>query len=498
MFSTIYCIIVFTDEMATGGSDASSEGRSASSSSSKKKVFGFQTNIDIPPEAVGALTFAGGALVGAVILYGVKKIYNYMSTPKPDNIDKDSAEVMPLNSPSNEISAETTPNIPEITYNDFSDEPHLKPETLSNEDPESGDDPSEGSVKDSEGEESSNDGKEGRQVDKNLHDSLLHYYNSYVHIPSENMHEAVSIVESIKERFNMYMHELLPNFCILGLHGTGSAMEGLQAVYPEQFDMLISLTLDSDVWQLVDAGQTVLRAHGYWLIRRKNLEFFTLGSSQYDKFMIGEYLSPNKVKMAFQDFTNRVGKWSSEWKVQANVIGTAVELTVIYGQGQKLKVDFRPSVVMDNVQVIAKPHPLCQTDRTYDNFWRQSFALQELDKMHTAKENGCQGMCVKILKAIRLNHPDQLGHLPSYIFKTIVLHLLDAEEDWMEEAMSERFLDTLKFLEECLKVHQLPHYFSSELNLLQGVDPIAQDMIRDFVTHIIEQHQFQWLLKTEY
>ena len=476
------------------------------------------TSKDAFAASVG-ITAAG--LVGVALLYGAKKLYDYISTkkPPPKKLEDEDEDVEARRRRRRAELSQTGDNVSqeEVSLMQISNYSMGDPAIPSI------------NIVSPLSESSFNSAA-------SLHDSLLEYYTSYVDIPEIDQALALTVVEDVKESVHYILEELMPGIPITGMSNIGSSAEGLNVVLPDLYQVVLQLNLDPKLWELVDAGETLLGAHGYQMVKRTHLEFFSRGVTPYDKFLIGEYLSPQKVKTAFLDTTNRVNNWGSRFKIQSAVIGPSVKLFVMYGgkdgeqEDKTITVELIPGVRLDGSLVLATTHDgTHQLEKPgYANLWMHSFAEAEYKYLTAWKPPtstsaspinttvpkeivdsvpnshvdgpvaGCQLVCLKLLEAVRLNHPAQLGFLTAYCTRTIVMQLLDMEDSWHQEELSERFLDTLKALEEALRTHRLPHYFCPKLNLLQDLDPVTLDNARQFITAIVGNNQFPALLKTNY
>ena len=508
------------------------------SSGSKKDKTGDESSKKL--SALGtSLVFTGGAMIGAALLFGIKKLYDYMS-----ETEKTSPPVSPKGSPKR--SYDGSHRLQRSALSDFSGE-----STLSTTLP---------SPRSEEQISPSSDGVASVMSLGSLHEALLDYYAIYVNVPEDDLSLAKTVVEDVKESFAAMVEVLMPNHPLVALVDIGPAAEGWKVIRPDEFEVVIHLALDPQVWELVDGGQTLLAAHGYWMVKRTHLEFFSRGTKPYDRYLIGEYLSPTKVKTAFLDMTNRVSNWKTRYVIKSSVVGPAIKLTVEYGleeQRKRLTIEFTPGVRLGDTEVISSSHLKSNVDHCYENLWLQSFGQQEIETVtswrpptilekelenntetfvklseiegensHLSEcevnskemefeeihrqttqpelspaeftEHGCQLWCLKILEAVRLNHPAELGVLTPYALKTVLLHLLYTEDVWCKGQLSERFLDALKTIEDYFKTGRLPHYFCPHINLLENAHPTTLENGREFLAYVIGNNRFPSLLKTTY
>ena len=329
-----------------------------------------------------------------------------------------------------------------------------------------------------------------------LHANLLSYYSSDVDIPESEMQRAVEIVEEIKHLLWSCLPNMLPNHPVKELKFAGSAAEGSHAVRPTDFDILIMLTLDSNIWDIIDAGPTLLAAHGYHIVKRTNLDYFLRGATAYDKYLVSDYLSPSKIKTVLMDIVNRIN-WGNRYKVQPAVVGNEVKLDVFYGSVEpkkRLEITFIPAVQLDSTLVVANGPLHDENYKSYDNLWQRYPLDEEITKL-TTPVHGCQLMCLKLLKAIKLKHAVQFSAVSRTALKNAVLLTMDQEEEWSEAALGERFIDVLKTLEDNLRSGRLPHHMNQNYNLLEGLNEMDLNTTADFITNIFGEGNFSWLLK---
>ena len=324
-----------------------------------------------------------------------------------------------------------------------------------------------------------------------LHANLLTLYSSDVDIPESEMQGALEVVGEIKQMFWSCLPNMLPNHMIKDLRFGGSAAEGSHAVRPTDFDILVMLPLDSSLWEIIDAGPTLLAAHGYHIVKRTNLDYFLCGAVVYDKYLVSDYLSPSKIKKALMDVVNRIN-WGNRYKVQPAVVGNDVRLDVFYGNEEtkkRLEITFIPAVQIGSTLVVANGHLHAENYASYDNLW-ELYHLKDEIEMLTTPPHGCQLMCLKLLRAIKMNHPAQFSCVSRTALRNAVLLTMEREDDWSEEALGERFIDVLKTLEEYLRSGRLPHHKNPKYDLLEGIS--ERDLIgaAEFIASVFGEGDF--------
>ena len=305
------------------------------------------------------------------------------------------------------------------------------------------------------------------------------------------MQAALEVVGEIKQVFWSCLPTMLPNHPIKDLKFGGSAAERSHAVRPTDFDILVMLALDSSVWETIDAGPTLLAAHGYHIVKRTNMDYFSRGAVVYDKYLVSDYFSPSKIKKTLMDIVERIN-WGTRFKVQPAVIGNDVKLEVFYGHGEVtnvLEITFIPAVEIGSSLVVAHGHRHAKEYASYDNLW-ELYHLEEEVMMLTTPSHGCQLMCLKLLRAIKMTHAAQFGAVSRTVLKNAVLLTMGQEDDWSEESLGERFIDVLKTLEDYLRAGCLPHHRNPKYNLLEGVNQRELLGAADFITGAFAEGDF--------
>ncbi len=335
---------------------------------------------------------------------------------------------------------------------------------------------------------------------EHLQSSLLTYCSSTVQVPQADLDEAVTVVEDIKKQFLSCLSTMVPNHQIRQLEFAHSMAEGSYAVQAVDFDILVMLTLDPDSWQVIDAGLSLLAAHGYRIVKRVNLDYFSRGATVYDKYLVSDYLSPSKINKELMDLTNRIN-WGTKYKIRPAVVGGEAKLDVFYGKEAKkhLEINLTPAIELNSVLVIAKAHPQSDTQSSFDNLWQECHLVEETRKL-TTPSDGCQLTCLKVLKAVAFYHSEQLGVLPGSVLKNAVLLTMDQDDDkeWSEESLAERFADVITTLGNFLRAGVMPHFRNPHLDLLSTVAPLDVQTSADFLAAIIEDRTFVSLLTSPF
>ena len=299
-----------------------------------------------------------------------------------------------------------------------------------------------------------------------------------------------------------HLKETCPSLGIGQLMHTGSFYEGLKVIAPDEFDVMMPLMLEPKMWELHNGKASLCGAAGYWFVRRTKREVFPLGASPWDMSLARGCLSPSKIISRFigliQKGINRLGS-TSEYVIRLRKSGPAITLDVTYDGHKRLSIDLVPAVSAGGVCVVAKEHPsalqlFCDPD--FKNLWRRSYSEEEKDKLRKMDlYGGCRLKCLRIVKAIRLNHHQQFGMLPSYVYKTLLFHLVDMEDEWHQEALAERVINMFETLKECLRCGRLDHYFDHDVNLFGGCSSASLNDLACYIDRIVRRNNWSSLVQ---
>jgi len=491
-------------------------------------------------ELLNILSLSGATLFGAVALFGVKKLYDYLSvrdtcivqSPNSNNncmfvnhstskqsLNKliDLSPSIPDVIPRKEIFSpdipypedegyidEKTKNIKKLEKLNFEKEETLSIASVLDE-PE----PCSKFYKNS-GSTITNDNKlvnnledpfyfdlnEFNPRSTKLMDCLIKYHDQFMKTNESLLINRLQCVQEMKELFTDYYLELLPNHPIFKLQDLIDPTDPLHINSDNHFTVFIPLHLVSDQWELLDAGHTIHGSPGYSLLKRIQLAFFTQGTVPYDKYIIGGHLSPVNVKTAIRDMTNRVAKWGSFNKVQAAVFGPLIQLKVKYCYNDEITIDFVPKITIRNESIISIPHPFCNTNETLSVLWTQCYMKEENEKLITMYPNGCQLCLVQILRSLNTVH-EELEIFTSKVCVSVVLHMMEQVEAWEEHFLGERFIETLLYITEHLQLGKLAYYFNPSYNLLTEFTSSSIALASNILDNIIKSDKYEILLNID-
>ncbi|XP_048846546.1 mitochondrial dynamics protein MID51 [Brienomyrus brachyistius] len=302
-----------------------------------------------------------------------------------------------------------------------------------------------------------------------LQEQLWSFYRRRVAIPSEEQATARRAALDICAELRAFLRAKMPDMPLREMYLSGSLYDDLQVVTADHAQLMVPLVLEKNLWSPVPGEDTIMNVPGFWLVRRENLEYFPRGSSYWDRCVVGGYLSPKAVLETFEKLVAGSINWPAIGSVLDYVIRPVVptetlSLEVQYETDRRLYVDFLPLLVMeDGVSLIAKPHRWAER---HENLWRQSFRAAETAKLRALDQEdaGCRCLCLKVAKAVcRLN--PALCRLSSSQLTNALLLLSEADGDWTQDALADRFLELLRALVGHLEAGRLPCALSPKVNL---------------------------------
>lgn len=197
------------------------------------------------------------------------------------------------------------------------------------------------------------------------------------------------------------------------------------------------------------------------------------------------YFHPEKIqnwldKLA-QDWNENTSRFADAARVRTQRNGSAVEIVIRdTNRGGSVTAQMIPCLkVPDDTMGDRFYVPYAFQESTQSELesntersvlWCRTFSLKERDIVSTldrSNSSTCRLECLRILKFI-VRSDRKLRVFEYYLIKTAFLHYAAIESDWQMDQLGERFLCVLRFIQECLKRKELPHYFLPNVNLLKG------------------------------
>jgi hypothetical protein len=274
---------------------------------------------------------------------------------------------------------------------------------------------------------------------------------------------------------------------------SGSGYEGLQVIQPDNFDIFLPLKLNSANWVLVNCAESSLHTTGYFLVKRIGWATCQFGSSPWDRYLDGNYLSPQRLCKHLHGIL-QFGLDGVE-NIQDCYLSNHI-LSVFVESG-KLKINVIPKIKFGETCLVFRAHPLVRSHNMegLKNLWQHNFAEQESDLLKSFDElGGCQKDCLKILKAISLNDASFLHHIEPYVLKTLLFHLSFQEDFWERETLPERVIDSFMMLRDFLQQGRLPHYFKPSVDLLENKTDVFKENLLNYIQEICATNRISSLL----
>ncbi|XP_064643637.1 mitochondrial dynamics protein MID49-like [Lineus longissimus] len=303
----------------------------------------------------------------------------------------------------------------------------------------------------------------------NLSDQLNDYLENYVNISQDELQNALRLVALIEVQLRDAL--ATTNLPLDQFIHTGSGYEGVQIIQPDNFDVHLPLRLNPALWELVNCADSSLHTAGYHLVKRIGWDTGQFGSSPWDRYLDGTYLSPQKLckhlhgvlQFGLDGIEN-----IQDCILSNNILSVFVQCSEFWSN--EMKVNVIPLIKMGETSVCARAHPLVKSHNMegLKNLWQHNFGNQESDVMKSFDEDGgCQKDCLKILRAMSLHDESFLHQVDPYVLKTVLFHLSCQEDFWERETLPERVIDMFMTLRGFLEQGRLPHYFKPSIDLFE-------------------------------
>ncbi|XP_019397473.1 PREDICTED: mitochondrial dynamics protein MID49 [Crocodylus porosus] len=298
-----------------------------------------------------------------------------------------------------------------------------------------------------------------------LQEKLLSYYNNRAAIPEPEAALGRQLAKDVCVELQNFLQNKYPELPFGGMVLSGSLLNDLQVVAADHVDFLLPVALEAALWQLIPGEDTVVKNPQCWMIRRTDLDYFPRGSSPWDRFLVGGYLSSS----ALGEMIHKMLETSVNWPVIGSMLECVIRPTVA-SEDLKLEVEhcrvqlnvaLYPVVRVEDKVLLAKP-----PRGLVENLWQQSFYAAEVSRLKhlDAGDSGVRQLCLKIWKAVCRDHPS-LGRLTGSHLTHVLLHLSEVERDWAEATLATRFQQMIEELVGYLERGFLPCYFDSRINL---------------------------------
>ncbi|KAM4698040.1 mitochondrial dynamics protein MID49 [Rhinophrynus dorsalis] len=298
-----------------------------------------------------------------------------------------------------------------------------------------------------------------------LQERLLDYCTHGASIPGELTEVGRQLALDIMAELQVFLNAKLTELPFSALQLGGSLGSCLPVTCLDHACFILPLVLEPELWTLLPGQQTILNDPQLCMVKRVDLEYTVRGSSPWDKFLVGGYLSSRTIVESLHKTIDSLN-WPAistvlECTVRPNIASDDLRLEVQHPDVQ-MTIRILPLAYIKNMVLLTH----CSSKIPAENLWQQSFYkeeirhLQELD----SADAGVRQQCIQILKGICRDCPS-LRQLTATHLRHTILHLGNDSCDWSEAALADRFLQVVEELIGYLDKGFLPCYFDGKVNL---------------------------------
>lgn len=335
---------------------------------------------------------------------------------------------------------------------------------------------------------------------------LENYYTGYV-LPNEERQQAER--EELKPFKTFFMKFVRKQGKNLPIQNAFFAGDRSQVTIVKAYDastkvLVLPIEMNPHTWEYEDARHSVLKAPGYFLVRRINLDFIPKGQDPWDQFLVGNYLCPAYVLRHLQRL---LGSSINEFCKQFP--GEEPSVTV----EAKIDAKIGPMLVTLTSSPFSPRTSCTMEDDEYDevesmelnlrpdtNLWMWCFNEFVLEMLHEldGSDGGCRMKCLAIMEVLRVNN-SKLQVLSNAHLLAIMYIACIEETEWDEQMLAERFFDILVILTRCLSDHDLPHPRDQSVNCFLDLPSWALQRMRKWLKSIIKNpRKISGMLKHKY
>uniref|UniRef100_A0A8C5PQT4 Mitochondrial elongation factor 2 n=1 Tax=Leptobrachium leishanense TaxID=445787 RepID=A0A8C5PQT4_9ANUR len=299
-----------------------------------------------------------------------------------------------------------------------------------------------------------------------LQEQLLHYSTHRASASGSQEQLGSHLVLDIMSELQDFLRAKHPHMPFSALQLGGVFGSCLSFSCSDHCCFSLPLALEPDLWQFIPGHETILNDAQFWMVRRTDLEYAARGSSPWDRFMVGGYLSSRTIVESLHRSIMVCINWPAigamlDCIIQPVIAPNDLKLEVTHSK-LKLIIHILPTVAMGDVMLLAHHHP----NAPGENLWQQSFYKEEIRRLQELddEDGGVRRLCFRILQEICRDNPD-LSLLSAAHLRNAILHLSDSTSDWTEPQLADRFLQVIGELIGYLEEGVLPGYFNSRANL---------------------------------
>ncbi|XP_013927007.1 PREDICTED: mitochondrial dynamics protein MID49 [Thamnophis sirtalis] len=310
-----------------------------------------------------------------------------------------------------------------------------------------------------------------------LQEKLLSFYRDHVYVSETEKAVGKQLAEDIRVELQSFLKNKSSDLPFGNISLSGYLCDDLVGQHQLEVVFNLPLVLEDHLWHLIGGEETLLDNPWYGMIKRSSLEYFTRGSSPWDKFIVGGYLSSNSINDALLKTLVASVNWP--------VIGSLLDCIVRPSMApRELKLEVRHEQVLLDITLC----PVVETEgKTFlatfsgeavENLWRRSFYAAEVSELKEldAGDGGIRRCCLLILKATFEKHPFW-SRITGSDLTHVILHLSRTETDWSEAVLAVRLQQVLEELVQYLAKGSLPCFFDERVDLLSRLLPEEIDEI---------------------
>ncbi|EPY87768.1 mitochondrial dynamics protein MID49 isoform X1 [Camelus ferus] len=303
-------------------------------------------------------------------------------------------------------------------------------------------------------------------------EKLLAFEQDHVTIPVAHVALAKQLAGDVALELQAYLRSKFPALPFGAVVPGGPLFDGLQAGAADPVRLLVPLALEPGLWSLVLGTDTVARDPRCWAVRRTQLEFRPRGSSPWDRFLVGGYLSSR----VLLELLRKALTASVNWPAIGSLLGclirprVASEELLLEVQHERLELTVAVLLAVTGAQAGDRLLLAWPLEGLAGNLWLQDLYPAEAARLRAldAGDTGTRRRLLLLLCGVCRGH-SVLWRLGRSHLTQVVLRLGEEEADWAEEALGERFLQALELLIGSLEQASLPCHFNPCVNLLDGL-----------------------------
>ncbi|XP_072453193.1 mitochondrial dynamics protein MID49 isoform X1 [Notamacropus eugenii] len=298
-----------------------------------------------------------------------------------------------------------------------------------------------------------------------LQERLLMYYQNRVVVSESDITLAKQLAGDIAHELQNFLRIKFPELPFGDLCPSSTLYDGLEAVAADHTCLLVPLVLEPNLWSFIPGEDTIANDPYYWVIRRTQLEYFPRGSSPWDRFVVGGYLSSNVILEVLRKVLVGSVNWPAigsmlDCLIRPGVVSEELLLEVQHDQ-LELRIIIFPTAESEDRALLAKPQ-----EGPLENLWQQDFYQVEVSKLREldGADSGARRLCLQLLLGICRHHPS-LNRLSVSHLAQVILHLSETVTDWAVDSLADRFQQVIMELIGYLEEGFFPCFFNQHINL---------------------------------